>query len=61
MEQDATRASSQAEVMRIQAVYDQAVKKVEELRRRQRQVVTDAVKRLEERKLEEIRKRLMAS
>jgi hypothetical protein len=53
--------SLEAKVAKIEMTYDAAVEKVNELGGTQRQIVTDSVKKLEERKIDEIKKRLLPS
>jgi hypothetical protein len=54
-------SSLEAKAANIEMAYDTAVEKVSELGGEQRQIVTAAVKKLEERKIDEIKKRLIPS
>jgi hypothetical protein len=47
------------EITEIEKEYDDAVKKLDELGDEQRKIVADAIKKLEERKMDELKKRLM--
>lgn len=43
---------------KIEAIYEEAIIKVKEFEKQQKQVITDFIKDLEQRKIEELRKKL---
>ncbi len=51
----------QEKAKKIKAIYNDAVTKIRELEKQQKQVVADFIKKLEQKKIEEIRKLLLNS